>query len=77
MPCEYFERNPKDRLIWIFAAMLEVILCPGSYYVITYRKWSETSFEYYRDLVTGPDAGEAGGIILTGVYLTREPRQVR
>lgn len=37
------------------------------------RKWSEASFEYYRALVTGPEAGEAGGIIQTGVFLTKEP----
>lgn len=37
------------------------------------RKWAETSFEYYRTLITGPEAGEAGGIIMTGVFLTKEP----
>ena len=42
-----------------------------------FRKWSELSFEYYRELVTGPDAGKAGAMIMTGVFLTRQPFPVR
>ena len=36
----------------------------------------ETSFQYYRAVVTGPEAGDAGGIIQTGVFLTKEPYEV-
>ena len=39
---------------------------------ILFRKWAHGSFEYYRDLVTGPEAGVAGGVITTGIFLTRE-----
>ena len=44
--------------------------------IFLFRKWTHGSFEYYRDLVTGPEAGVVGGVITTGIFLTREHQPV-
>ena len=40
------------------------------------RQWAEMSFQYYRVLITGPEAGDAGVIMQTGVFLTKQPYEV-